>query len=140
MGMQLLYRLAADLTVVCHMGYALFILLGQVAILVGAWRGWGWVRGRRFRLIHLAAILIVVAESPLGIVCPLTTLEKWLRTQAGQATYQGDFLARWVHDLLFVEASSTVLAGCYVAFGLCVALTLWFVPPNRRPHRTEVTI
>lgn len=137
--MQLLFRLAADLTVVCHMGYALFILLGQLAILVGAWRSWRWVRGRRFRLIHLAAILIVVVESLLGIVCPLTTLDKWLRTQAGQATYQGDFLARWIHDLLFVEASPAVLAGCYVAFGLCVALTLWFVPPNGLSRCSEPT-
>jgi hypothetical protein len=128
--MQLFFRLAADLTVICHMGYALFILLGQAAILVGACCGWRWIRGRRFRLIHLTAILIVVAESLLGIVCPLTTLEKWLRTQAGQATYQGDFLAKWIHELLFVEASSTLLAGCYAAFGLCVALTLWIVPPD----------
>ena len=135
--MQLLFRLAADLTVICHMGYALFILLGQLAILAGAWRGWRWVRGRKFRLIHLAAILIVVAESLLGIVCPLTTLEKWLRTQAGQATYQGDFLARWTHELLFVEASPEVLAVCYVVFGLCVVLTMWFVPPERRQKRAE---
>jgi hypothetical protein len=135
--MQLLFRLAADMTVICHMGYALFILLGQVAILVGAWRDWRWVRGRRFRLIHLTAILIVVVESLLGIVCPLTTLEKWLRTQAGQATYQGDFLARWIHDLLFVEASRAVLGGCYVAFGLCVALTLWFVPPGGPSCQSE---
>lgn len=137
--MQLLFRIAADLTVICHLGYALFILLGQVAILVGAWRGWRWVRGRKLRLIHLTAILIVVAESLLGIVCPLTTLEKWLRTQAGQTSYQGDFLANWIHDLLFVEASSTVLAGCYIAFGLCVALTLWFVPPDKRSHSAKPT-
>ena len=130
--MQLLYRLAADLTVVCHLGYALFILCGQLAILIGAWRGWRWIRGRRFRLVHLAAILIVVAESLLGIVCPLTTLEKWLRTKAGQATYQGDFLANWIHDVLFVEASPEVLAACYTAFGVCVVASLWLVPPERR--------
>jgi len=136
--MQLLFRLAADLTVVCHMAYALFILVGQMAIILGAWRGWVWVRGRRFRLLHLAAILIVVVESLLGVVCPLTTLEKWLRTQAGQASYQGDFLARWIHDLLFVEASSVVLTGCYVAFGLGVALAMWFVPPELRSVRSEL--
>ena len=138
--MQLLFRLAADLTVICHTGYALFILFGQLAILVGAWQGWRWIRGRRFRLIHLTAILIVVAESLLGIVCPLTTLEKWLRTQAGQATYQGEFLARWAHELLFVEASPEVLASCYAAFGLCVVLSIWFVPPDWRKSESEPAV
>ncbi len=135
--MKLAFRIAADVTVVCHLAYAAFILLGQLAIVVGALRGWRWVRGFRFRMIHLAAILIVVAESLTGVVCPLTTLEKWLRTQAGEATYQGDFLANWAHDVLFVDASETTLAAIYVVFGLLVVGTLWLVPPERNQKSAQ---
>ena len=39
------------------------------------------------RLAHLAAIAVVVAESWLGLTCPLTTLESWLRARAGVAPY-----------------------------------------------------
>ena len=79
--MSILYRLAADFTVVFHMSYAMFIVVGQLLILAGAIRKWRWILNVWFRAIHLAMIAIVVAESLLGIVCPLTTLEKWLRRQ-----------------------------------------------------------
>ena len=131
--MSILYRLAADLTVVFHMSYAMFIVAGQILILVGAIGKWQWIRNVWFRSIHLTIIAIVVAESFLGIVCPLTTLEKWLRRQAGQTSYQGDFLARWVHDLLFVELSPATLTAAYTLFGLLVAATFWLAPPRRRP-------
>ena len=131
--MPLLYKLAADLTVVFHLSYALFIVVGQLLILVGALRKWQWIRNVWFRSIHLIMIAIVVAESLVGVVCPLTTLEKWLRRQAGQTNYHGDFLARWVRDLLFVEFSPATLTVAYTVFGLLVAATFWCAPPRRRP-------
>ena len=132
--MSILYRLAADFTVVFHMSYAMFIVVGQLLILAGAIRKWRWILNVWFRAIHLAMIAIVVAESLLGIVCPLTTLEKWLRRQVGQTSYQGDFLARWVHDLLFVEFSPATLTAAYATFGLLVVVTFWLAPPVRRTN------
>ncbi len=136
--MPLLCRIAADLTVVFHFAYAAFIVVGLLVILIGALRKWDWVRNAWFRSVHLVMIAIVVAEGLLGIVCPLTTLEKWLRRQAGQTSYQGDFLARWFHDVLFVEFSTATLNAAYFAFGLLVAVTFWLAPPCfRREDSTE---
>jgi hypothetical protein len=73
------YRLAADVVVVLHAAYVWFVVFGQLAILIGILRRWAWVRNKWFRWLHLLAISIVVFESLLGIVCPLTTLEGWLR-------------------------------------------------------------
>lgn len=137
-GMELYYRLAADVVVIVHFGYVGFVLLGQVAILTGFLRGWKWVRNRWFRGIHLLAILIVVAEALLGIVCPLTTLEDWLRALAGQATYEGDFLASWVHDVLFIEAPQWAFTTAYVLFGGLVVGTLFLVPVNWRGTQGSV--
>lgn len=137
-GMPLLYHAAADLTVFLHMGYALFIVLGQLAIAAGVVMRWRWIRNMTFRWLHLVAILIVVIESLLGIVCPLTTLEKWLRTQAGQASYQGDFIANCVHETLFVSFPAWGLTIAYVGFGAIVAVTFWLAPPQRR--RTEAVL
>ncbi len=129
-------RLAADFVVVTHASYVLFVLLGQLVILLGWLRGWQWIRNRWFRGPHLAAIAIVVVESWIGITCPLTTLEHWLRSQAGETTYRGSFLGNAAHDLLFVDWAPWVFTLVYTLFGLLVLLTLVFVPPRWRGVKT----
>jgi hypothetical protein len=130
--MALFYRILADAVVVAHFAYMAFVVFGQLAILVGILARWEWVRNFKFRLIHLAAILIVVVESWLGIVCPLTTWERQLRAAAGEKSYTGDFIAQWVHDLLFFDAEPWVFTLCYSIFGAIVLLTLALAPPRRR--------
>ena len=126
------YRLAADAVVVLHATYVSFVVFGQLLILIGILRRWMWVRNRRFRWLHLAAISIVVVESLLGIVCPLTTLEAWLRAGAGQAGYRGDFVGHWVHELLFYDAPGWMFTLIYTAFGLTVLAAFILAPPRRR--------
>ncbi len=128
------YRVLADLTVVAHFAYVLFVIGGLFVTLVGWARHWQWVRNRWFRGVHLTMILIVVVEAWLGITCPLTTLEQNLRLQAGEQTYQGDFIANWVHDALFFQASPWVFTVAYTLFGACVLATVLFVPPRWRRH------
>ncbi len=94
-------RMLADLIVVIHAAYVSFVVFGLLAILVGAVLGWSWVRNFWFRVIHLTAIGIVVAEALAGIPCPLTVWEQRLRKTAGQTGYPGDFLGYWAHQLIF---------------------------------------
>jgi hypothetical protein len=130
--MQLIYRVLADLVVLVHAAYVLWVILGLVLILVGYLRNWSWVRGFWFRITHLAMILIVVFESWIGIVCPLTTWEQALRRRAGETTYRGDFVGHVVHDLLFFEAPPWVFTLAYTCFGLAVVATLVLVPLRGR--------
>ena len=130
--MNLFYRCAADAVLFVHAGFVAFVLVGQALILLGGLLRWGWVRNLWFRGLHLACIGIVVVESWCGVVCPLTTWERSLRDLAGEATYQGDFIAHWVHQLLFYDASPTVFTVCYSVFGGLVLGSLWLVPPRRR--------
>ena len=81
------HSMLADVIAVFHLAFALFIVCGLVAILVGAVRGWVWVRNFWFRLIHLLMIGIVAAEAICGVPCPLTTWEFRLRKLAGEATH-----------------------------------------------------
>jgi hypothetical protein len=129
------YRILADIVVVLHAAYVLFVILGLLAVLVGWLQKWRWIHNVWFRGIHLAMILIVVLEAWFGITCPFTTWEKELRRLAGQATYQGDFLANFVHEALFIDAPSWVFTACYTAFGLLIVATLLLAPPRRpRPR------
>ena len=128
--MNLFYRIAADATVCFHMGYVLFVVLGQATVMLGAFCGWEWIRNTTFRLLHLLAILIVVVESWLEITCPLTTFEKYLRAKSGATSYGGDFIANAVHDALFIECESWVFTTMYSLFGLAVFVTLFACPPR----------
>ena len=78
---------------------------GLVAILLGGWRKWRWVRNFWFRLLHFLMIAVVVVESLVGIVCPLTDWEDALREKAGETVEQGTFIGRMVHRSA-VRASS----------------------------------
>lgn len=129
--MTLLYRVLADLIVIVHFAYVLGVIVGLLLVVMGILFRWQWVRGFWFRAIHLAMILIVVLEAWFGVVCPLTTWEHSLRDLAGQETYRGDFLANFVHDLLFVEAPPWAFTLAYSGFGLLVLLTFVLAPPRR---------
>lgn len=126
------YRLAADAVVVFHAAYVSFVVYGLLLTLLGRLRRWEWVHNPWFRGIHLATIGIVVVEAWMDIVCPLTTLEAWLRERAGQSHYQGDFLGHWVHQYLFVDGEPWMFTLAYSVFGLLVVAALWLVPIRRR--------
>lgn len=129
------YALLADAVLVLHAGIVLFVVGGLVLVLLGNWRGWPWVNRPWFRLTHLAAITVVVAESWLGLTCPLTTLEWWLRARAGVAPYETSFIAHWLQTLLFYEAPWWVFALAYTVFGALVAAAWWRFPPTRAGSR-----
>lgn len=118
----------ADLILVVHALFVLFVVGGLAAIWLGAWRSWGWVRSFSFRTAHLAAILFVAAESLIGIACPLTVWEDLLR---GHSTHAG-FIQRWVGRLIYYDFPTWVFTLAYVLFALLVVATYRLVPPNPR--------
>ena len=125
------YRFFADLILVLHLLVVLFLLIGQCLIVVGGLLSWSWVRRYWFRLLHLGLITLVTMESWLRVECPLTTLENWLRNNAGQKGYEQGFIADWFSHVLFYQAPGWVFNSAYTLFGLLV-LTSWFLwPPVR---------
>lgn len=124
------YQVAANGVLILHVGYVAFVVLGLLLILIGGLFRWRWVRNRWFRAVHLLAITIVVLESWLNITCPLTTLENWLRVKAGAETYEGDFIAIWLHSILFFDLPPWVFVYGYTAFGVAVLAGLILVPPR----------
>jgi len=117
----------ADLVLLLHAAFVLFVVGGLVATWVGEARGAGWARNPLFRGLHLAAIGFVVVQSILGYTCPLTIWEDALR---GAATGEG-FIERWVRALLYWSAPPWVFTAAYAAFGAVVVATWWRIPPRR---------
>lgn len=120
--------LSADAVLLIHFLYVLFVVGSLPVIWLGAWFKLTFVRNRWFRYAHLAAILFVVVESFLGVVCPLTAWENSLR----QAETDGSFMQRWIHEIMFYNVPESVLTVVYVLFTGLVAMTFKWVPPNSR--------
>lgn len=126
--------LLANLIALVHFAWVAFLVVGLLLILLGIAFRWRWVRNPWFRLVHLAMIAIVVGESIAGVPCPLTVWEHRLRVRAGQTSFDGDFIAHWVHRLMFFEAEPWVFTVVYLAFGLAVLATLIVAPPRWKPR------
>ncbi len=125
------YQLLADAVLVFHFGVVLFVVGGLVVVVAGNWLRWRWVNQLWFRLAHLAAIAVVVLQAWLGQFCPLTTLESWLRVQAGAAAYEKSFIEHWFQRLIYYEAPFWVFTMAYTAFALLVLLAWCRFPPRR---------
>ena len=100
-------HLAADLVLLLHLAFILFVLLGGLLAL----------RWRRAPLLHLpAALWGAWIEFSAGI-CPLTPLEQELRRRAGEAGYSGGFVEHYVLPVVYPDWLSR---PTQLALGLCV--------------------
>jgi len=131
------FALAADAIVLIHLIYVSFTVGGTVLILVGALLKWRWIRRRTFRFMHLGAVLVVAAESLLGIWCPLTVWEWQLRARAGQRIETDiSFVGRLIRSIIFVELPDWGFTLLYAGFGVFVILVLVFIrPEHRKPYK-----
>lgn len=132
---MIVYQWLANATLLLHIGVVLFIVGGLLLVPLGHFLRWRWVDSVRFRLAHLAVLGYVVVQTWLGEVCPLTTLESWLRNKAGERGYSGGFIAHWLQRLLYYDAPLWVFALAYTAFGLLVVAAWKVFPPRRRTTR-----
>jgi hypothetical protein len=85
------YVLAADLLVLLHLGFILFVALGGLMVL----------RWPRLAWIHLPAALWGALIELSGWVCPLTPMEIGLRQSAGEAGYEGGFIEHYILPLVY---------------------------------------
>lgn len=116
----------ADLVLITHVLFVLFIVIGMIATYLGYYLNWHWIRNRQFRIIHVLAISVVVVQSLTGAVCPLTLWEMELRENAGVTTYSGSFIQYWLHRFLYYSAPEWVFTVVYAGVGGLV-LASWFL-------------
>ncbi len=137
MSRESLLLLAADAILIAHVVFVGFVVLGLTAIYLGLLLRWSWVRNTWFRVLHLTGIGIVVLQSWLGVICPLTNWEMALREKAGAQTYSGSLIQHWLQSILYYSAPEWVFIVCYTIFG-SFALGSWFIVRpdqfSRRPR------
>ncbi len=108
----------ADLVVLLHLAFILFVMLGGLLVL----------RRRRLMWLHLPVVAWGAAIEFVGWVCPLTPLENHLRAAAGEAGYSGGFVAHYLIPLIYPEGLTRELQWLLGALVLLVnALVYWRV-------------
>lgn len=122
----------ADLILAIHASFVGFIVLGLLAVLIGKFRHWEWVSNIVFRSTHMLGIAIVIAESLMDRVCPLTLWENVAREASGVETYSGSFIQHWLRMILYYDFEPWVFTVAYSVFGVLTLFAWWFVPPKRR--------
>ena len=125
----MIYGLLADLVVVAHLAFILFVVAG--GLLAFRWRRALWV--------HLPAAVWGVLIEVTGWICPLTPLENRLRLKAGEVGYEGSFVEH--HLLPIVYPEELTRNGQLALGGLVLAVNaLVYTLVLRRLRRTSFPI
>ena len=88
-----MYSLLADLVLIVHLTFVVFVLCGGLLGLRWQWVAW----------LHVPAAIWGAVVEFTGWICPLTPLENWLREQGNEAPYRSDFIAQHLLPLLYPE-------------------------------------
>ncbi|MFL5488266.1 MAG: DUF2784 domain-containing protein, partial [Gemmatimonadaceae bacterium] len=121
------YRILADLVLVVHLAFVLFVVAGALLV----------IRRPRLAWLHVPAVGWGALIEYAGWVCPLTPLENSLRIRGGEAGYAGGFVE---HYLLAALYPGSLTRGTQVVLGTLV-LTLNLIAYGvllRRTSKKEV--
>ena len=86
-----MYPLLANLVLIVHLAFVVFVLCGGLLVLRWRWIAW----------LHVPAIAWGAFVEFSGWICPLTPLENWLHAQGGDISYRSDFIAQYLLPLLY---------------------------------------
>ena len=100
----MIYSVLADLVVLGHLAFVLFVALGGLPA----------IRWPRVAWVHLPALAWGVVVELFRLTCPLTPLENRLRRAGGAQGYGGDFIEHVARRVLYVEITPDV----QIALGL----------------------
>jgi hypothetical protein len=89
----MLPSIAADLLVILHLLFIIFVLLGGLFV-----AHWHWTA-----LLHIPAVIWGALIEYQGWICPLTPMEQQLRKAAGEAGYEGGFIEHYILPIIYPD-------------------------------------
>ena len=120
-------QVLAEAVLAAHLAVIGFNLFGLIAIPLGAWRGWRFVRIRWWRWLHLASMAVVALQALAGRACFLTI---WQGRLSGEVGAPPPLIMSVVNRLIYWPLPIWVFAAGYVALFLYVIALMRLVPPR----------
>jgi hypothetical protein len=121
----MIFRLLADLVVLVHLAFVVFVVVGGLLALKWRWVVW----------LHLPAAIWGALIEFGGWICPLTPLENWLRNQGGEEGYAGGFIQHYMVPVLYPDGLTReiqIVLGLAVVILNLVVYTLLFRQARQR--------
>jgi hypothetical protein len=87
------YNILANVIVAVHFLFIAFVVFGGLLV----------IRWPRIAFVHIPAIIWGAAVELFSWFCPLTPLENYFRNLAGDASYSGDFIVRYLISVIYPE-------------------------------------
>ncbi|NOQ66113.1 MAG: DUF2784 family protein [Desulfobacterales bacterium] len=103
----MLYNSFADLIVVLHSLFVLFVMLGGFLVLWKSSVAW----------CHIPAVFWAASIEFFGWICPLTPLENMLREKGGAAGYDTGFVEHYIVPILY---PASLTRQVQINFGIIV--------------------
>jgi hypothetical protein len=85
------YQILADIVVLIHFAFIIFVILGGFLALRWRWLVW----------IHIPVVLWGVLIEFAGWICPLTPLENQFRMKSGASGYQSGFIEHYIIPIIY---------------------------------------
>lgn len=126
----MLYRLLADLTVIAHFLFMLFVVFGGVLLF--------W--NKRAIWLHLPAVGWGVFIELSGRICPLTPLEDHFRSLAGLQRYQGGFIEHYLLPIVYPAGLTRKIQFLLAALVLLINVLvygLWLYRQSKITYQGE---
>jgi hypothetical protein len=121
------FRALADLVVLTHLAFIVFVVVGGLLALRWRWVPW----------VQMPSALWGAVIEIRGWICPLTPLENGLRQRAGDAGYAGGFVEHYVLPVVY-PGSLTPTVQVFLALLVVVANGLiYFLVWRRVVHRHQ---
>jgi hypothetical protein len=115
----------ADLVVVAHFLFVLFVVLGGLLVL----------RWPKVAYVHLPVAMYGALIELVGWICPLTPLEKRLREDAGLEGYEGGFVEHYILPVLYPSGLSRGVQLVLGASVIGINLVIYGIVMRRRRRR-----
>ena len=109
-----MYRFFADVLVVVHFLFILFVVAGGILVL----------RRPGLAILHIPAVVWGAVVEFCGWICPLTPLENYFRRLVGGAGYSGDFIEHYLMPLIYPE--NLTIGMQYILGGLVIVINMVF--------------
>lgn len=123
----MVFRILADVTVVLHFAFILFVVLGGLLA----------VRWPRIAWLHLPAAAWGAWVQFAGWLCPLTPLENWLRQRGGELGYTGGFIAQYLVPVVYPSSLTRGLQWLLGGLVLAINAAVYLVVLRRRARRKQ---
>ncbi|MBU0677999.1 MAG: DUF2784 domain-containing protein [Verrucomicrobia bacterium] len=112
----MIYRLLADIIMVAHFGFILFVIAGAFLVL----------RKLSVMWLHLPVAAWGVIIEYMDWTCPLTPLENKLRILAGQNGIGDSFTEHYIFPLIYPEGLTNTQQIVLGSFVLALNATIYF--------------